>query len=102
MRPGTFVRKVSARAAASEIDRDEDRLTPELAELIKRTFRGVHVLAYLKHEVRVTRLSAIRRGCEWRRLSSTDGCPATTTERDGVLPHAPCACCQVLLVQFGT
>ena len=25
-------------------------MTPELAELIKQTFRGVHLLAYLKHE----------------------------------------------------
>ena len=25
-------------------------LTPKLADLIKRTFRGVHLLAYLKHE----------------------------------------------------
>ena len=25
-------------------------LTPELAELIKQTFRGVHLLAYLKRE----------------------------------------------------
>ena len=48
--PGTFVRKASARAAAGEIDRDEGRLTPELVELIKRTFRGVHLLAYLKRD----------------------------------------------------
>lgn len=25
-------------------------LTPELAELIKQTFRGVHLLAYLEHD----------------------------------------------------
>lgn len=48
--PADFVRNVSARAAAEELDLAEPRLTPELVELIKRTFRGVHLLAYLKRE----------------------------------------------------
>ena len=50
MSPATFVREASARAAAEELDLDEDRLTPELTEILKRTFRGVHLLAYLKRE----------------------------------------------------
>lgn len=37
-------------APAREIDLDNGRLTPELIELIGRTFRGVHLLAYLKCE----------------------------------------------------
>lgn len=48
--PAGFVRSVSARAAAEELNLAEPSLTLELIELMKRTFRGVHVLAYLKHE----------------------------------------------------
>ena len=48
MMPGAFVREAAARAAAEEFDLEEGRLTPELIELFKRTFRGVHLLAYLK------------------------------------------------------
>ena len=48
--PGTFVRKAAARAAAEGYDLDESRLTPQLFELFKTTFRGVHVLAYLKRQ----------------------------------------------------
>ena len=50
MTPASFVREASARAAANKLDLAEDRLTPELIDLIKRTFRGVHVLAYLKYQ----------------------------------------------------
>ena len=50
MTPGTFVRKAAARAAADDLYLYGGGLTPELAELIKRTFRGVHLLAYLKRE----------------------------------------------------
>ena len=50
MGPGAFVRDAAARAAAEELDLDESRLTPELVELFKRTFRAAHVLAFLKHE----------------------------------------------------
>ena len=50
MAPGTFVRKAAARAAADDLNLYGGGLTPELAELIKRTFRGVHLLARLKHE----------------------------------------------------
>ena len=38
------------RAAADDLHLDGCGLTPELAELIKRTFRGVHLLTYLKRE----------------------------------------------------
>ena len=50
MTPGAFVRKAAARAAANDLYLYGGGLTPELAELIKRTFRGVHLLAYLKRE----------------------------------------------------
>ena len=50
MSPAVFVREASARAAAEELDLDEGRLTPELTDILKRTFRGVHLLAYLKRE----------------------------------------------------
>ena len=50
MMPGAFVRTAAARAAAEELDLTDHQLTPELIELIKRTFRGVHLLAYLKRE----------------------------------------------------
>ena len=45
--PGSFVRKAAARAAADDLYLYGGGLTPELAELIKRTFRSVHLLAYL-------------------------------------------------------
>ena len=48
--PGSFVRKAAARAAADDLYLYGGGLTPELAELIERTFRGVHLLAYLKQE----------------------------------------------------
>ena len=48
--PGAFVRQAAARAAADDLYLYGGGLTPELAELIKRTFRGVHLLAYLKRE----------------------------------------------------
>ena len=45
-----FVRAASAHAEAGEFDLQNGQLTPQLIELIKRTFRGVHLLAYLKRE----------------------------------------------------
>ena len=50
MMPGAFVRDAAARAAAEELDLDEGRLTPELVDLVKRTFRAAHLLALLKHD----------------------------------------------------
>ena len=50
MSPAMFVREASARAAAEELDLDEGRLTPELTDILMRTFRGVHLLAFLKRE----------------------------------------------------
>ena len=50
MTPGSFVRKAAARTAADDLYLYGGGLTPELAELIKRTFRGVHLLTYLKRE----------------------------------------------------
>ncbi len=48
--PGSFVRKAAARAAADDLHLYGGGLTPELAELIERTFRGVYLLTYLKQE----------------------------------------------------
>jgi len=48
--PGSFVRKAAARAAADDLYLYGGGLTPELAELIQRTHRGVHLLTYLKRE----------------------------------------------------
>ena len=48
--PGSFVRKAAARAAADDLYLYGGGLTPELAELIKRTFRGVYSLTWLKRE----------------------------------------------------
>ena len=48
--PGSFVRRAAARAAADDLYLYGGGLTPELAELIKRTFRGVYLLTYLKQE----------------------------------------------------
>lgn len=50
MKPAEFVRASAAGVAAGEIDLDDGRLTPALVEMIERTFRGVHLLTYLKHE----------------------------------------------------
>ena len=48
--PGEFVREAASRVAAEKNGLSDVELTPELIELIKTTFRGVHVLAYLKRE----------------------------------------------------
>ena len=48
--PGEYVREAAVRAAAENSGLSDVQLTPELIELIKTTFRGVHVLAYLKRE----------------------------------------------------
>ena len=50
MTPGAFVRKATARAAADDLYLYGGGLTSELAELIMRTFRGVHLLTYLKRD----------------------------------------------------
>ena len=44
------MRKAAARATADDLYLYGGGLTPELAALIERTFRGVHPLAYLKQE----------------------------------------------------
>ncbi len=50
MAPGEYVRETAVRAAAETWDLSEVHLTPELIALISKTFRGVHLLAYLKRE----------------------------------------------------
>ena len=47
MKPAEFVRASAAGVAAREIDLDDGRLTPELIALIRRTFRGMHLLTYV-------------------------------------------------------
>ena len=66
MKPAEFVRAAAAGVAAREIDLDDGRLTPELIELVRRTFRGMHLLAYLKREelAALGREDAFRRAAE--------------------------------------
>lgn len=64
MKPAEFVR-AAAGVAAREIDLEDGRLTPALIEMIERTFRGVHLLAYLKHE----ELAALDRQEDFRRAT---------------------------------
>ena len=45
---GAFVREATARAAAEDAGLSDVRLRPEVVDLLKKTFRGVHVLAFLK------------------------------------------------------
>ena len=65
MKPAEFVRKAAARVAARELDLSDGRLTPELIELIKRSFRGMHLLAYLKRE----ELTALGREDDFKRAT---------------------------------
>ena len=65
MKPAEFVREAAASVAAREIDLDDGKLTPALVEMIERTFRGVHLLAYLKHE----ELAALGRHEDFRRAT---------------------------------
>ncbi len=65
MKPAEFVREAAASVAAREIDLDDGKLTPALIEMIERTFRGVHLLAYLKHE----ELAALGRQEDFRRAT---------------------------------
>ena len=48
--PGEFVREAAMRVARRGKRTVRRPVTPELIELLKRTFRGVHVLAYLKRQ----------------------------------------------------
>ena len=66
--PGSFVRKAAARAAADDLYLYGGGLTPELADLIQRTHRGVHLLTYLKREELAGsgEGSALRQGCRRR------------------------------------
>ncbi len=48
--PDSFIRKAAARAAADDLYLYGGGLTPDLAGVIKRTFRGMHFLAWCRHE----------------------------------------------------
>lgn len=79
MTPAVFVREAAAYAAAQELDLGEYHLTPELIEIIKRTFRGVHLLAYLKRE----ELDATDKGEDFRRAAeAAQTAQAKTLEPD--------------------
>ncbi len=65
MKPAEFVREAAAGVAAREVGLDDGKLTPALVEMIERTFRGVHLLAYLKHE----ELAALGRQEDFRRAT---------------------------------
>ena len=65
MKPAEFVREAAAGVAAREIGLDDGKLPPALVEMIERTFRGVHLLAYLKHE----ELAALGRQEDFRRAT---------------------------------
>ena len=65
MKPAEFVRAAAAGVAAREIGLDDGKLTPALVEMIERIFRGVHLLAYLKHE----ELAALGRQEDFRRAT---------------------------------
>ncbi len=80
--PGSFVRKAAARAAADDLYLYGGGLTPELAELIERTYRGVHLLAYLKQEelAGLDRRSLFDRAAEEARIAQNK---ALGTDRSG-------------------
>ena len=67
MSSGAFVRDAAALAAADELGLDEGRLTPELVELFKRTFRAAHLLASLKRR----ELDGAGRGGEFEEAAKT-------------------------------
>ena len=72
--PAVFVREAAAYAAAQELDLGEHRLTPELIEIIKRTFRGVHMLAFLKREelAELGKADDVRRAAEAARVAQIE------------------------------
>ena len=74
MTPGTFVRKAAARAAADDLYLYGGGLTPELVDLIKRTFRGVHLLAYLKRDelAKLGRESDLETAAQAARIAQSD------------------------------
>ena len=74
MPPGVFVRESATRAAGAELDLGEHHLTPELIEIVKRTFRGVHLLAFLKREelAELGKADDIRRAADAAKIAQTE------------------------------
>ena len=74
MTPAVFVREAAAYAAAQELDLGEHRLTPELIEIVKRTFRGVHLLAFLKREelAELGKVDDIERAAEAAKIAQSE------------------------------
>ena len=84
MKPAEFVREASARVAAREIGLDEGRLTPELIALIKRTFRGVHLLTCLKRDqlVALDKEEDFRRAVEAGNVAQSETLSPEISDRD--------------------
>ena len=82
--PGAFVRAAAARAAAEELDLNDGRLTPEMIELMKQTFRGVHLLAYLKREelAELGREGDLKAAADDARIAQSDTLGANGLDRD--------------------
>ena len=71
------VRRHPGHAALAAAFTAGSRLTPELTELIKRTFRGVHLLAFLEREEfgRADREEDLRRAAEAETLGTDEPGP---------------------------
>ncbi len=82
--PGSFVRRAAARAAADDLYLYGGGLTPELAELIKRTFRGVHVLAFLRQEelAKLGEDNKFNAAVEDARIAQSNALGAESAERE--------------------
>ena len=76
MLPGSYARAAATRAAADDRDLNDHQLTPELIELTKRTFRGVHLLAHLKREqlVQLGREDDLMRAAEAAKAAQSETC----------------------------
>ena len=82
--PSAFVREAAARAASQELDLNDRQLTPELIELIKRTFRGVHLLAFLKREElgQIGKEDDLKRAAEAAHIAQSETLEPEELDRD--------------------
>ena len=84
MAPGEYIRDAAARSATKELGLNEGQLTPQMIEMIKRTFRGVHLLAYLKREefVELGREDDLKAAAEAARIAQSDMLGSDESDRD--------------------
>lgn len=84
MAPGEYIRDTAARSATKELGLNEGQLTPQMIEMIKRTFRGVHLLAYLKREefVELGREDDLKAAAEAARIAQSDMLGSDESDRD--------------------